>query len=89
MNPSLVLFGQKLNLVRLYLGRCKRVSQGELARLTLVNQCDISRLENGLDEPKYGFLERLSHVTGVPIEYYFGGKSYGDFMRLLADIDGD
>jgi transcriptional regulator with XRE-family HTH domain len=96
-NTDLKLFGRKLNLVRSYLtgvnasqeNTNKRVSQVDLAKLTLVNQCDISRMEHGLEDPKFSFIERLSIVTQVPVEYFFSGKSYSDFMRALADIDSN
>ena len=96
-NPDLKLFGRKLNLVRSYLtgvyanqeNTSKRVSQVDLARLTLVNQCDISRMEHGLEEPKFSFIERLSIITQVPVEYFFSCKTYSDFMRALADIDSN
>jgi hypothetical protein len=46
-------------------------------------------MEHGLEDPKFSFIERLSIVTQVPVEYFFSGKSYSDFMRVLADIDSN
>lgn len=82
---DLTLFGRKLGVVRGYLKN--GLSQQQFAIMTLTNQCSISRMENGLEEPKFSFLERVSNLSRIPVEYFFTHKSYGDFLGVIIEIE--
>lgn len=84
---DLTLFGRKLNAVRGYLE--SGLSQQQFAIMTLTNQCSISRMENGLEEPKFSFLERVSNLSRIPVEYFFTHKSYGDFLGMIVEIENN